>query len=94
MKHQKKTLITTETTETLIIRESPRGARAWCKPCFAEVEMVAAELAARVVGVSARQVFRLIEAGRIHFIERPDGSPWVCLNTLVQMKEWEMDENV
>jgi hypothetical protein len=94
LKHQKKTLITTETTETLIVRQLPRGARAWCKPCFAEVDMVAAELAARAVGVTARQVFRLIEAGRVHFIERPDGSSWVCLNTLAKMKEWENEENV
>lgn len=56
--------------------------------------MVAAELAARAVGVSTRQVFRLIEAGRVHFFERPDGSSWVCLNTLAEMKEWEKEENV
>lgn len=92
--HRKKTLITTETTETLIIIQLQRGARAWCKPCVAEVEMVDAELAARTVGVSTRQVFRLIEAGRVHFIEKPDGSSWVCLNTLAQMKEWEREENV
>jgi len=94
LKHRKTTLITTETSEVWVIREVARGTRAWCKPCGAQVEMVPAELAGRAIGANARKVFRLIEAGRVHSTDKPDGSSWVCLNTLAQIEESGNEENV
>jgi hypothetical protein len=93
LKQTKKTLITTETSETLIVRQATRQ-RAWCEVCGAEVEMVSPELAARSAGVGVRAVFRLIETERVHFMESPDGALLVCLNTLKQIEEMEDEENV
>ena len=93
MKHTKKILITTETSETLIFRQAtPR--RVWCEACGAEAEMVAPEIAARVAGMRARTVYRLIEAGGIHFAETPDGSSLVCLKTLTQVEKREDEDDV
>ena len=46
--------------------------------------MVGAEAAAALTGLSQRAVFRLIEAGRLHFSETPRGAPLICLNSLLE----------
>jgi hypothetical protein len=86
MKTQKKTLILHETHEVLSVRRlvyaPPRPATAWCEECAGEVPLLTPEEATLVTGVGARHIYRLIEAGLIHFKETSDGLPLVCPNNL------------
>ena len=94
MNIKRTTLITFETSETLIFRRAAETLRAWCDGCEAEVEMIKPELGAQINGTSARMLYRLIESGQVHFIETRQGSTWVCMNSLAQIKEWEDRQDV
>ena len=86
MKTKKRTLIVQETHEVLSVRRivdaPPRRAPAWCRECAGEVPLLTPEEAALATGVGARAVYRLVEAGLIHFQETPDGLLLVCPNKL------------
>ena len=49
--------------------------------------MLRSEEAAAVAGVSTRVIYRLIEAGAIHYIETPAGLLRVCLNSVLRLKD-------
>lgn len=82
MKKTRRTKVTVE-KERLLVISRQRQVAAWCEACGAEVEMVGAEEASLLTSLSQRAIFRLIEAGRLHFSETPRGSLWVCLNSLL-----------
>jgi hypothetical protein len=67
--------------EVLIVR-----ARAASEPCAdflpAAGALVGAEVAAALTGTSVRIVFRLLEAGLIHYREVDAGRVLVCVNSL------------
>lgn len=86
MKRTKTTEIIIETDEVFVVRAggaAPHAVAGWCAGCGAEAAMLAPEAAARAAAMSARQVYRLVEAGRVHFAETPDGALLVCLSSLV-----------
>lgn len=60
--------------------ETPQ--RAWCSFCEREAAMLTAEAAARVAGVSRREIYRRIEKGTLHFHETAEGLVQVCLLSL------------
>jgi len=78
---RKKATITIETERLLILRRSGRVDR-WCAGCRAEVKMIGVEEAAAIAGLSQRKLFRLAEAGEIHFIETTQGQALFCLDSL------------
>ena len=86
MKTQKRTLILQETHEVLSIRRlvyaPPRRASVWCDMCEGEVPLLTPEEATLATGVGARAIYRLVEAGLIHFRETADGLLLVCPNKL------------
>jgi hypothetical protein len=53
-----------------------------CDACGAVVRLVTADDAAALAGTSAREIYRLVEARKIHFIETAQGSLLICLNSL------------
>jgi hypothetical protein len=53
----------------------------------AEVQMLAPAIAAEIFGISQREIFRLIESGTLHFIERQPGAAMICLPSLVDFFE-------
>ena len=55
-----------------------RRATAWCGECAGEVPLLTPEEAALATGVGARAIYRLVEAGLIHFRETADGLLLVC----------------
>jgi hypothetical protein len=79
---KRRTEITVETEQVLILRRARRATRAWCPKCRAEVGMVAPEDAATLGGLSLRAVCRRVEAGELHFRETADGRLFICLNSL------------
>ena len=82
MKTQKRTLILQETHEVLSVRRivdaPPRRAPAWCRECAGEVPLLTPEEASLATGLGARAIYRLVEAGLIHFTETAQGLLLVC----------------
>jgi len=79
---KKKATITIETERLLVISRSRQAVDHWCDECHAEVKMIGVEEAAAVAELSQRKLFRLAEAGEIHFTETPLGRALFCLNSL------------
>jgi hypothetical protein len=79
---KKRLEITIDTERVFVIRRGSRSATAWCGACGQRVTMITPDEAAITAHVSTRAVYRLVEAGRLHFLEVPDGLLLVCLNSL------------
>ena len=78
MKQKKE--ITFEVEETIILRQSRNRLEAFCPQCQALVEMTTPQTAAALCGLSEREIFRLIENGRLHFLEAE--RIFICRNSL------------
>ena len=82
MKRTKRTIIRTETKEILIVRQLSKSAYTdWCGECQKQVNWLSLVETTNKSGLSTREIFRLIEAGEIHFQEMPEGHPFICLNS-------------
>ena len=79
------TEIAVDRDETIVVRYR-RSFLVWCPVCSAEVVMVRPEEAAATSGSNAREIYRLVEAGAIHFQESSDGTVLVCLDSLTGSK--------
>lgn len=82
MRESNKTEITIETHRTFIVRRTSLT-RAWCARCATTVSFASPEEAARLAGRSAREIYRAVEAGRLHFIETGNRLLRVCLDSLL-----------
>lgn len=58
------------------------GKIGWCEQCGAKTAMLSPDAAAAVLQTTAREVFRLTEAGEIHFLETEAGALLVCRKSL------------
>jgi len=54
----------------------------WCEKCSAEGLMLTPDDAAALVHTTAREIFRRVEAGQVHFLETGSGAVLVCRNSL------------
>ena len=84
MKRTKTTEIIIETDEIFVLH-APDAALTPplainCPACGAQ--MTTPEDAARLCNLPPRYVYRLVEAGRAHFTEMPDGGLLACLGSL------------
>jgi hypothetical protein len=78
----KRTRITVETEQVLIVRR--RGCtRRWCWECGREVDMIGFPQAAVLTGVVPRSLRDYARAEKWHLAETSDGSPLICLESLV-----------
>jgi hypothetical protein len=77
-----KTVITIETRQRILIRQNRRSIFVWCGQCAAESLMVSTNEAAKLASTSARDIFRRVEAGNVHFLETEDGRLLICLDSL------------
>ena len=62
-----------------------------CSECISPVQMMPVDAAAKVRGVSSRTIYRLVEAGKLHFQETPDGLPLVCVASLSAIKSENLE---
>lgn len=81
--------ITLETERVIRLRKRRGFAPVWCAGCGDETSMVSADEAALLTCVSARTIYRWIEAKRVHFTETPDGLLMVCLKSLRNLEAIE-----
>lgn len=76
---KQKTEIVFEIEESVTVR-SRRSYAGLCRECNALTEMVTVETAAALSGIGERELFRLIEAAAIHFVEAE--RVFVCRHSL------------
>ena len=69
MASRKRTEITVETHEVLIIRKGDSSVRAWCTDCNAEVRMIPLDEAVGLAGVSITGLLQMSTAGEIHWLQ-------------------------
>ena len=75
--------ITVETWQRTVIRQTLRqSAKIWCEFCAADVEMTPPSLAANLLGITQREIFRRLEQGNLHFFETETGEVLICANPL------------
>lgn len=82
MAAKSKTQITIETDRMFIIRRRRVFVQAWCAICSEVVKMAPVEDAAALTRMSARAIYRAVEAGTVHFLETAEGRLLVCLNSI------------
>ncbi|HYJ90344.1 MAG TPA: hypothetical protein VEV84_03475 [Pyrinomonadaceae bacterium] len=66
---REKAEITFEVEETFVLKQGGKLIYDLCPRCGQTVGMISPELLAKFEGTSEREIFRLLEAGLIHFIE-------------------------
>lgn len=64
-----KTEITFEVEETVILKQGGKIVTAYCPLCRIDTDLVSPDVLALVTDATEREIFRLIEAGAIHFEE-------------------------
>ena len=63
--------ITFELEETVVLKQGGKILPDFCPKCRANADMISPDVLALLARSSEREIFRLIEAGLVHFIE-PD----------------------
>jgi hypothetical protein len=81
---KQKTEIVFEIEEVLTVK-CRRSFIGLCEQCNAPAEMLTTETAAALSGLSEREIFRLIENGRLHFTEAE--RIFICRNSLTNGTE-------
>lgn len=81
---KRKAEVTFEIEETITIRQTARIVTAFCPQCAAAVEMAAPQTISEQSDLSERGIFRLVEAGEVHFVEK--GQILICLNSIENLE--------
>jgi hypothetical protein len=84
MKKKRRTEIHFEIEEAVAIRTRTL-LLAYCQQCRKQSRMIAANEAAMVARLSAREIYRFVEARQLHFIEDRRGLLYVCADSLQQL---------
>jgi hypothetical protein len=89
---KQKTEITLEVEETIILRQGEKTLVDFCPQCQALVEMTTPQIAAALFNLSEREIFRLIENGRLHFTEAE--RVFICRNSLTERSAGNSDSPI
>ena len=74
--------ITLERERLLVVERREVSITDWCAACGSRVRMVMPDEAAKLTGLTARIVYQLVEARRLHFLESAEASLFVCVESL------------
>ncbi|MEK7830012.1 MAG: hypothetical protein AAB401_02950, partial [Acidobacteriota bacterium] len=66
-------------TEQVVVRREEANISAWCDGCHCHVLMIGVEQAARLSGLSWREMVRKTDAGDLHYCEPDGGRLLICL---------------
>ena len=87
VKHKEKRVITIENYSRTRMRLR-RGANiAWCDRCGAKTVMLSPNEAAAARQTTAREIFRRVETGEIHFLETEAGALLICRDSLTVLSK-------
>ena len=81
---KKRTEITVELEQMMIVKRREGAVCDWCPDCQRDVVMLTPDEAASLTPASTRALYRLIDVGRIHFIETQAGLIRLCFPSLLQ----------
>jgi len=82
------TLVVTRELHEITILHRPRsGSTVFCDECASDVSWMRPDEFGALARISERQVFRLIEAGRIHLVGPENSATRVCVNSIPRMTE-------
>jgi len=87
---KQKAEITFEVEETIILRQTAQISKRFCRQCGALVEMASPQTISDLSDFTERDIFRLVEAEKIHFIE--DGRILICLNSIKSLEVFSLSE--
>ncbi|MGB7068148.1 MAG: hypothetical protein WBD22_01520 [Pyrinomonadaceae bacterium] len=79
--------MTVETEKFMTIRISGEKRHEFCETCARRAPMLTVTEAAQFAGINSRAIFRLIEAGEVHFRETATNLLLVCFDSLSAEKE-------
>ncbi len=79
---KQKTEIEIEFSETVAYSRRSERFESFCPQCKSLVEMSTPQIAAILTRTTEREVYRLIETGKVHFVET--GSVLVCLKSFTK----------
>ena len=82
MRKIRRTEVTIETDEMVIIRSTQATMLPLCPQCCDAVPLITPEQAAEMASVTTRAIYRWIEEGRIHDVETPQGLILICPRSL------------
>jgi hypothetical protein len=74
--------ISVETDEFFVIKRVGSPVVVGCPQCAEAASMMTPEEAARLTGLSCREISRRVEVGLVHFSETADGLLFICINSL------------
>ena len=86
----KKQKIRWEKRERLVL---PNVFRRFCPQCQTEQIFVSAEQATYLTNLTARQLFRLVEIGEVHFFETEEGFLFVCEDLFNESVFYELQDS-
>ena len=64
-----KTEFTFEVEETVVLRQGGKIVVDFCPRCGIDADLVSPDVLSLITGSSEREIFRLIEAGQLYFVE-------------------------
>ena len=70
-------------TRSLLILQGQSSERAWCAQCAAESRVVALHEISVVSNLDRQALEEWLNSGEIHRLRSTDGSPAICLNSLL-----------
>jgi hypothetical protein len=74
--------ITVEREFLALVNDPGAGFIALCPECARDVLLLSAEAAALTAGVSAREIYRWLEGGTLHFQELSNNKVYLCSESL------------
>lgn len=74
--------ITVETNRFVVRSGGSRPA--WCAKCSASVRTITPQEAAILAGVGERTIHQWVEGGFLHLLGREEGTPGICLDSLLR----------
>ena len=80
---KKRREVTIETERILFVGHRRGNPILWCDRCGEDVLMLTVDEAAIMSRSTSRMIFKLVEAGRLHFTETLEGRLLICFNSLV-----------
>jgi hypothetical protein len=75
-----------EIDDVFVVKRLGRSTEAWCAGCSCAKTHVTPEDAAMLTGTATRAVYRLIEAGEIHWADGPGNLLLICVDSMLEKK--------
>lgn len=66
---KQKAAVIFESEETVVFKRSGKRVTGFCPRCASDVEMIAPDVLSIITASSEREIFRLLEAGHVYFVE-------------------------